>query len=931
MKRKIAYISIFFAIAIIMLSCSAYASNVLIISEEDVVHGKTVATMLGQIAPDDFTVEEVSIENGKSISQTVDGINTAGNKYDSVIIQPQLEGMKDVFVSDYVEAVKKLEAQNENNGSTKYYISTPVGKILSLSNQEQEIDASVETVEKIVSELSTLTVSKIPVYEILKEANDGKYLEVCSDNKLTTIGDLLVACSYSNWLGKKVTNLTSYNNLTDADVQSVVDLANEWEGSDAEIPEADVVDETTNSLSEDAANTSNNTNNTNTSNANTTNSTSAEDRANVGTSEGNDDIVTFRTDREPRLTYIKEKSDYLFIEIRDMAGIACEYPSYYMGEKCEASKSMQPQIYYYENDKRGNTVSGLRRPAEDEYKLVGKEYVYTIGLPVSEISKEFKKFEIVAYDVKSPYKKSQYFIDEVFMVKKSDTGELTVNRAPTSFAVTTKSALNQMGLQVADGTGVSTIDMKTLPKGVGEYNETIRTWNGRAEDNWSVVTKVTTNGEYVKEGITLFEKIDTIFKKSSWVGLNPKLAEEDGVYVVLVTAEDASGACSVKTMNFDTRYYIDGETYVKTGNGTVTEDVKNVYNPKSYPKKTTSKDTKNDSSETSSKNNSKTSSDGNSGSSSGGSSGSSSGGSSGGSSEESKEEKESEEKKKSSSDNSLKKGSKGEEVKKLQKRLNAIGKYGLEEDGDFGTNTEKAVKDYQSKHGLTVDGIVGEKTWKKLNSSPSEIKIKLALNNIGVTPIDLSTKPLAKLTIEYPTGTINKGVNWKVTSGGLYITVKSDINGDLIINKKVGAKIPSEATATISATSVANGKISDKITLHIGSKTSSKKKNVSNSNKNAPTKITITREKVVDIIYPNSITNSNDKKNPVKLKVNCEPSGSNPGTIKWEITNGKDMAKVTSNGEVYITKKKPSMANISVKATTKNGGISATYNFLYKP
>ena len=43
------------------------------------------------------------------------------------------------------------------------------------------------------------------------------------------------------------------------------------------------------------------------------------------------------------------------------------------------------------------------------------------------------------------------------------------------------------------------------------------------------------------------------------------------------------------------------------------------------------------------------------------------------------------------------------------------------------------------------------------------------------------------------------------------------------------------------------------------------------------------------------------------------------------------MAKVTSNGEVYITKKNPSMATVSVKATTKNGGISATYTFLYKP
>ena len=68
-----------------------------------------------------------------------------------------------------------------------------------------------------------------------------------------------------------------------------------------------------------------------------------------------------------------------------------------------------------------------------------------------------------------------------------------------------------------------------------------------------------------------------------------------------------------------------------------------------------------------------------------------------------------------SSNSTLKKGSKGEEVKKLQKRLNELG-YGLTVDGDFGQKTENAVKDFQGNNGLSVDGVVGEKTWKKLNS-----------------------------------------------------------------------------------------------------------------------------------------------------------------------------------------------------------------------
>lgn len=67
--------------------------------------------------------------------------------------------------------------------------------------------------------------------------------------------------------------------------------------------------------------------------------------------------------------------------------------------------------------------------------------------------------------------------------------------------------------------------------------------------------------------------------------------------------------------------------------------------------------------------------------------------------------------------NVLQKGSKGEQVKTLQRILHAMG-YGLGTknpiDGDFGSKTDTAVRTYQKLHGLTVDGIVGAKTWAKL-------------------------------------------------------------------------------------------------------------------------------------------------------------------------------------------------------------------------
>jgi len=62
----------------------------------------------------------------------------------------------------------------------------------------------------------------------------------------------------------------------------------------------------------------------------------------------------------------------------------------------------------------------------------------------------------------------------------------------------------------------------------------------------------------------------------------------------------------------------------------------------------------------------------------------------------------------------LKKGYKGNEVKKLQAKLNTVCPYGLVVDGVFGVKTEAAVKDFQKTNDLSVDGIVGAKTWSKL-------------------------------------------------------------------------------------------------------------------------------------------------------------------------------------------------------------------------
>jgi len=56
----------------------------------------------------------------------------------------------------------------------------------------------------------------------------------------------------------------------------------------------------------------------------------------------------------------------------------------------------------------------------------------------------------------------------------------------------------------------------------------------------------------------------------------------------------------------------------------------------------------------------------------------------------------------------LRRGSKGEEVKQMQTKL------GLSADGDFGPGTEAALKKWQAANGLTADGVAGPKTIAKL-------------------------------------------------------------------------------------------------------------------------------------------------------------------------------------------------------------------------
>ena len=65
-------------------------------------------------------------------------------------------------------------------------------------------------------------------------------------------------------------------------------------------------------------------------------------------------------------------------------------------------------------------------------------------------------------------------------------------------------------------------------------------------------------------------------------------------------------------------------------------------------------------------------------------------------------------------------GSQGTEVRNIQTRLKAWGYYSYTVDGIYGWRTAEAVKKFQRKHGLVVDGIAGPRTLEKIGLPTGE-------------------------------------------------------------------------------------------------------------------------------------------------------------------------------------------------------------------
>jgi uncharacterized protein (TIGR02594 family) len=86
-------------------------------------------------------------------------------------------------------------------------------------------------------------------------------------------------------------------------------------------------------------------------------------------------------------------------------------------------------------------------------------------------------------------------------------------------------------------------------------------------------------------------------------------------------------------------------------------------------------------------------------------------------------------------------GCRGQQVQTLQHLLNTTGKArpALDLDGVFGLRTEQAVRDYQTRRSLAVDGVVGRDTWTSLGAGRAIAPV--------AAPVAASTQPTRAVPI----------------------------------------------------------------------------------------------------------------------------------------------------------------------------------------
>ena len=133
---------------------------------------------------------------------------------------------------------------------------------------------------------------------------------------------------------------------------------------------------------------------------------------------------------------------------------------------------------------------------------------------------------------------------------------------------------------------------------------------------------------------------------------------------------------------------------------------------------------------------------------------------------------------KNADDGLLRKGNTGAAIKLLQHRLNLVGSQ-LTEDGIWGVQTDSAVRGYQYRAGLTVDGIVGPKTQAALVrdailARAAELGSYMVKHKWHYQDKNYRAKSTFEATrkLEHPGATCSHYVSWILQDVGLFTAGK---------------------------------------------------------------------------------------------------------------------------------------------------------------